>query len=82
MIGYFAVVGIAALLDRQARPAPSAASVGGAAGYERSPSGVLALLARDRWVWVVPIVIDLTVYALLILHQPVPLIGPMMYRVF
>jgi alginate O-acetyltransferase complex protein AlgI len=82
MIGYFAVVGIAALLDRQARPAPSAASVGGAAGYERSPSGVLALLARDRWVWVVPIVIVLTVYALLILHQPVPLIGPMMYRVF
>ena len=57
-------------------------SISGAAGYERALGGVLTILARDRWVWVIPIAVVLTVYALLILHQPVPLIGPMMYQVF
>ena len=82
MAGYFAVVGVAAWLDRQAEPVQSAVSISGAAGYEPAKGGVLAILARDRWVWVIPIAVVLMVYALSFLRQPVPLVGSMMYQVF
>jgi alginate O-acetyltransferase complex protein AlgI len=82
MLGYFAVVGIATFLDRQILSKQAAASVSGVAGSERAPRGVFAALARDRWVWTIPIVLVLTLYALLILHPQGPLVGPMMYQIF
>lgn len=82
MAGYFAVVGIAAFLDRHAAVEQSEASVGGEMGSRRTPSGLLALLARERWVWVLPIAVVLSVYVLLILHPQGPLVGPMMYQAF
>ncbi len=82
MAGYFAAVGIAAFLDGQAPLEQSEAGVGGEMGSRRAPSGVLALLARERWVWVLPIAVVLWLYVLLILHPQGPLVGPMMYQVF
>lgn len=82
MAGYFAVIGMAAWLDRQALPGQSAVSSSGATDYEPARGGVLAILARDRWVWVIPIAVVLTMYVLLFLRQSVPLLGPMMYQIF
>lgn len=84
MIGYFAVVGIGALLDRLALAGQSATaeSAGGGAASPLARNGMLAVFARDRWVWVVPIALVLSLYALLILRPQGPLVGPMMYQVF
>ena len=73
---------MAAWLDRQALPGQSAVSSSGATDYEPARGGVLAILARDRWVWVIPIAVVLTMYVLLFLRQSVPLLGPMMYQIF
>jgi len=70
MIGYFAVLAVAAFLDRQAKAGQS------------GTSRLLAVLARDRWVWTVPIVLVLSLYLLLVLRPQGPLVGPMMYRIF
>ncbi len=70
LTGNFAVVGIAALLDRQAGTGP------------RATRGPFAILARNRWVWVVPLAVVFSLYMLLLLHPQGPLIGPMMYQIF
>jgi alginate O-acetyltransferase complex protein AlgI len=81
MIGYFFVVGVGAFLDRCALGAQSE-SYGTAFRSSRALSSVMSLLARDRWVWVIPIAVVLSFYVLSLLHPRGPLVGPMMYQIF
>ena len=82
MIGNFAVIGIGAFLDRFAAAGEPAESAGGVVNSLPASNGVLAIFARDRWMWVLPVVVVLSLYVLLILNPQGPLVGPMMYQVF
>ncbi len=77
--GYFAVIGAGELLDRLSEIRPgtreelrSAICVG----------TVFGTLARERWVWITPVVIVLALY-LSVIFQPGPAeTGPVMYALF
>ncbi|NDQ57254.1 MAG: MBOAT family protein [Acidipila sp.] len=82
MLGYFAVVGIAAFLDRYALVGGAKASDNSVAGAPRRSTRVLELLARERLVWSIPIVLVLSMYFFLVLHPEGPQVAPMMYQIF
>ena len=69
-VGYFAVIGAGALLDRLSEPAP---------GRLRS---LLATLARERWVWITPAVVVLALYLSVIFQPGQAETGPVMYALF
>jgi alginate O-acetyltransferase complex protein AlgI len=74
-IGYFAVVVIARLLTYIAERQEQKAIV--------SPHALgWNLLRQDRWVWVTPLVIVLSLYAFVILHPEQSKVSPMMYQLF
>jgi alginate O-acetyltransferase complex protein AlgI len=68
--GYFAVIGGGALLDRLSEIAPG-------------PFGtVLRTFANERWVWITPVVIVLTLYLSVIFQPGQAETGPVMYALF
>ncbi len=68
--GYFAVIGGGALLDRLGEIAPG-------------PFGtLLRTLANERWVWITPVVIVLTLYLSVIFQPGQAETGPVMYALF
>jgi alginate O-acetyltransferase complex protein AlgI len=69
-LGYFAVIGAGALLDRLSEPAP---------GRVRT---VLGTLARERWVWITPVVVVLALYLSVIFQPGQAETGPVMYALF
>jgi len=69
-VGYFAVIGAGALLDRLSKPAP---------GRLRT---ILATLARERWVWITPVVVVLALYLSVIFQPGQAETGPVMYALF
>jgi len=69
-LGYFAVIGAGALLDRLSEPAP---------GRLRT---LLGIVARERWVWITPVVIVLALYLSVIFHPGQAETGPVMYALF
>jgi hypothetical protein len=73
-VGYFAVVGGGALLDRLAERSQE---TGG--GWLRNFGG---LIATERWVWITPIVVVAALY-LSVMFQPGHAdTGPVMYALF
>jgi alginate O-acetyltransferase complex protein AlgI len=69
-LGYFAVIGAGALLDRLSEPAP---------GRLRT---ILSTLARERWVWITPVVVVLAIYLSVIFQPGQAETGPVMYALF
>lgn len=69
-VGYFAVIGAGALLDRLAEPAP---------GRVRA---FLGIVARERWVWITPVVVVLALYLSVIFQPGQAETGPVMYALF
>ena len=68
--GYFAVIAGGALLDRLSEIAPG-------------PVGtLLRTLANERWVWITPVVIVLTLYLSVIFQPGQAETGPVMYALF
>jgi alginate O-acetyltransferase complex protein AlgI len=74
-LGYFAVIGIGEIVV--------------SIGKSRDASGVLhedisdwRLLNRDRWVWVMPLAIVASLYALVIFEPGQTAASPMLYRLF
>jgi alginate O-acetyltransferase complex protein AlgI len=66
VVGYFAVQGITWLLDSRARsPKPVVASAG--LTISSLPRRGLDFLVQDRWVWVTPLVMTVTLYVFAIL---------------
>jgi alginate O-acetyltransferase complex protein AlgI len=80
-VGYFAVIGAGELLDRLGESAR---------GWARSaPSSLrtwlgtlLGALAEERWVWITPLVLVLTLYLSVIFHPGHSETGPIMYALF
>ena len=71
MGGYFAVVGVSAILDKlQARAAA------------RGKEDLVLLLTSHRWVWVAPLVIVLGLYLNVIFQPGHAATGPVMYALF
>lgn len=78
--GYFVVTGVSALLDRKRSLGltfPSNTGFG-RGGVDRA----WRALATDRWVWVAPLVLVLSLYIFLTVRIEGSLVGPMMYQVF
>src|SRR5580658_4077476 len=79
--GYFAVLGAGALLDRLAEAAST---------WTETASGTLRILlanavgalARERWVWITPVVVVLALYLSVIFHPGQAETGPVMYALF
>ncbi len=72
--GYFAVIGGSLLLDRLS-----------AAAHEQAPSrtaNLLSLVADDRWVWIVPVVVVSALYLSVIFQPGQAETGPVMYALF
>jgi alginate O-acetyltransferase complex protein AlgI len=72
-VGYFAVIGGSALLDHLGE---SGAGAPGAVGR------LIQTLANERWVWITPVVIVLTIYLSVIFHPGQAETGPVMYALF
>ena len=68
--GYFAVIGLGTLLDRLGEIGP---------GPLKTPLGALA---RERWVWITPVVVVLAIYLSVIFHPGPAETGPVMYALF
>ncbi len=72
--GYFAVIGGSLLLDRLS-----------AAAHEQAPSRIanlLSLVADERWVWIVPVVVVSALYLSVIFQPGQAETGPVMYALF
>ncbi len=68
-VGYFAVIGIGELLDRFGETAFASRSVIGA-------------FARERWVWIAPVVVVLALYLSVVFTPGRAETGPVMYALF
>jgi alginate O-acetyltransferase complex protein AlgI len=81
--GYFAVIGAGELLNRLGKTGPSET---GPAGARTTLGTVLrslpGTLARERWVWIAPVVIVLVLYMSVIFHPGQAETGPVMYALF
>ncbi len=80
--GYFAVVGIASLLDREAFAQQPAVRLGRTQPAPRLTGRVLEVLSRDRWVWVAPLICVAAFYAFVILRPQETTATPFLYRLF
>jgi alginate O-acetyltransferase complex protein AlgI len=75
--GYFAVIAATELLNRLGERADSAP------GAVRTPLDTfLGTLARERWVWITPLVLVLTLYLSVIFQPGQAETGPVMYALF
>jgi D-alanyl-lipoteichoic acid acyltransferase DltB (MBOAT superfamily) len=72
-LGYFAVIGAGALLDRWQQRAE---------GKPGALPGLVATLARERWVWITPLVVVLAIYLSVIFQPGSSDTGPVMYALF
>lgn len=75
MVTYFALQGIGGFLDRKLSASES--TVDGVA-----PATVIGLLARERWVWIAPIVAVGLIYLSVILQAGPPTAPPFVYGAF
>jgi alginate O-acetyltransferase complex protein AlgI len=73
-LGYFAVIGAGALLDRLSDTAPGA--------LQTFLGNVMATLARERWVWIAPVVVVLVIYLSVVFQPGQAETGPVMYALF
>jgi alginate O-acetyltransferase complex protein AlgI len=72
-VGYFAVIGSGALLDRLGENSSSSLSL-----WLRW----VGIFARERWVWIAPIVVVLALYLSVIFQPGQAETGPVMYALF
>lgn len=72
-VGYFAVIGAGELLDRLGEQAN-----GKAGAMQR----LFSTLARERWVWITPVVVVLVLYLSVIFQPGSSDTGPVMYALF
>jgi alginate O-acetyltransferase complex protein AlgI len=79
--GYFVVIGASTLLDRIAERAQeqTAAGAGGKAGWLTS---IFGTLARERWVWITPVVLVAALYLSVMFQPGHAETGPVMYALF
>ncbi len=80
-VGYFAIIGSGELLDRMADFARDSAQP--TAGTLRTRlRTALGTLADERWVWIAPVVLVLTLYLSVIFQPGHAETGPVMYALF
>jgi hypothetical protein len=79
--GYFAVLGAGALLGRLAEAARIATETASGA-LRTSFWKLLSAFARERWVWIAPIVVVLALYLSVIFQPGQAETGPVMYALF
>jgi alginate O-acetyltransferase complex protein AlgI len=79
-LGYFAIMGGGALLDRLGELAQQRAKL--PSGASRSVANLLATVANERWVWITPIVLVLTLYLSVVFQPGQSDTGPIMYALF
>ena len=86
--GYFAVLGGGELLDRlegfvrRRSSAPGAVRASLGARISALLSALLGVLADERWVWIAPVVLVLTLYLSVIFQPGRAETGPVMYALF
>src|ERR1700722_9762608 len=78
--GYFAILAGGALLDHLAEFASTQAEA--AFGFRRSLGRALAAVANERWMWVTPVVLILTLYLSVVFQPGQSDTGPIMYALF
>jgi alginate O-acetyltransferase complex protein AlgI len=76
-LGYFAVIGGGKLLDRVSDFSRSEAAIAAGALHK-----LLRALADERWVWIAPLVVVLTLYLSVIFQPGHAETGPVMYALF
>jgi D-alanyl-lipoteichoic acid acyltransferase DltB (MBOAT superfamily) len=81
--GYFAIIGAGELLDSLGKTSLSETAPGG----RRTALGTFlrrlpGILARERWVWITPVVIVLALYLSVIFQPGQAETGPVMYALF
>jgi alginate O-acetyltransferase complex protein AlgI len=76
--GYFAVIGVGVLLDRLEEAKAGALR----SGFGSLSGSFLQMLARERWVWITPVVVVLAVYLSVIFQPGQAETGPVMYALF
>ena len=79
--GYFAVIGAGALLDRLAEATGTRPETANGA-LRRALASLLGALARERWVWITPVVVVLALYLSVVFHPGQAETGPVMYALF
>jgi hypothetical protein len=81
VIGYFAVIGAGALLDRLGEAARNWTET--ATGTIQHLFGALVgALTSERWVWITPVVLVLALYLSVIFQPGQSDTGPVMYALF
>jgi alginate O-acetyltransferase complex protein AlgI len=75
-VGYFAVIGAGGLLDRLEENSSSSSS------SLSLPLRWVGIFARERWVWIAPIVVVLALYLSVIFQPGQAETGPVMYALF
>ncbi|MGA2425715.1 MAG: MBOAT family O-acyltransferase [Terriglobales bacterium] len=82
--GYFAVIGAGELLDRlgEARLGEARLSETASGGRRTSLRTLFGTLARERWVWITPMVLVLALYLSVIFQPGQAETGPVMYALF
>ena len=80
-IGYFAVIGAGESLNRLAQ-ASTSWSEKATGGLQRSAATLVGILARERWVWITPVVLVLALYLSVIFQPGHAETGPVMYALF
>jgi alginate O-acetyltransferase complex protein AlgI len=76
-VGYFAVIGVSAALDRLGE----VATAWRGKGY-RALGATIALLTNERWVWIAPVVVVLAIYLSVVFQPGHADTGPVMYALF
>jgi alginate O-acetyltransferase complex protein AlgI len=80
-LGYFAVIGAGALLDRLREYAREGATTA-KGNWRKLTSTFLATAADERWIWITPVVVVLTLYLSVIFQPGQAETGPVMYALF
>ncbi len=80
-LGYFAVIGAGALLDRLADATRAWIETANGA-LRRALATLLGALARERWVWITPLVVVVALYLSVIFQPGHAETGPVMYALF
>jgi alginate O-acetyltransferase complex protein AlgI len=80
-VGYFAVLGASALLDRLGEVASGWAERA-SGNLQALPARWVAAVAHERWVWITPVVVVLALYLSVIFQPGSSETGPVMYALF
>jgi hypothetical protein len=83
--GYFSVIGAANLLDRLGAYADRLSQNTEAKSFKLPGaliSSFLGAIANERWIWITPLVVVLTLYLSVIFQPGQAETGPMMYALF